>query len=203
VSTNWRGGSADHVLLAEALTTIAAALDIAVAASSPSVATDEVLRLRRAGRAQLDVAARLLFTVRHHRAKLDQPAAAGAGPPGRSRPQRPSSFPGGDVAINSDTPIESTGIPGWTATGIYDSGAQGSGTSMRPESSELGQAPVNADPFQSAQGPRPMTAQGSSSTVADANPMRDTISGQDQSPHWQGGHIAGPRHPNAESGGGR
>ncbi len=201
---NRNRGSADHILLSEAAETIAAALDIAVRASAPSVPLAEALGLRRAGRAQLDVAARLLFAVRHHRGIIDQPAAAGAGLPGRSRLQRPTSFPGGEqMAVNSDTPIENTGIPGWSADSIYDTNAQGSTGGTRPASDDLGSQPVSADPYQSAQGPRPMTAQGALSTSNDNNPDRDGISGVDASPHWMGGRVVTPHHPNAESGGGR
>ena len=45
---NRNRGSADHILLAEAAETIAAALDIAVRASAPSVPLAEALGLRRA-----------------------------------------------------------------------------------------------------------------------------------------------------------
>ena len=55
------GIAGSHALLSEAAETIEAALEIAVAASSTSLALDEVLALRRAGRAQLEVAGKLLF----------------------------------------------------------------------------------------------------------------------------------------------
>ena len=104
-------------------------------------------------------------------------------------------------------PIPNEGAPitdffGVDPAGFYVSG-QGSTGGMRPASDDLGSQPVSADPYQSAQGPRPMTAQGALSTSNDNNPDRDGISGTDASPHWMGGRVVTPHHPNAESGGGR
>jgi hypothetical protein len=74
------------------------------------------------------------------------------------------------------------------------SNAHGSTGGMRPASDDLGAQHVSAgyDPNMSADVP-----QGSLSTSNDANPMRDGISGQDQSPDWMSGRPVGPAHPNA------
>ena len=77
------------------------------------------------------------------------------------------------------------------------SNTQGSTGGMRPMTSDLGDVAAGADPFASAQTPRPTAPQGSLSTSNDANPNRDGISGVDASPHWMGGRPIGPVHPNA------
>jgi len=212
--------SAGRALVGELLATLDAALDTATAASSPGTAPDEAWRLRRIGRAQLEVAARLLAAVtsadpavirrraiqqeRRDRGKMDHEKASAAGPPDGSSSGRLISSGGHWMAINSDQPIESTGIPGWSASSIYDTNAHGSDGGMRPQSSELGQAPVAADPFESGQQTaRPMAAQGYSSTASDANPMLDRVSGTVTPAAVQPGQVVTPHHPNAESGGGR
>jgi hypothetical protein len=195
----------DTVLCGELAATLGAVFDLAVTASSPSTDLVEALRLRRAARSQLDFCRVLLRQLNRSRlagAKIDQPAAAGTGLPGRPRPQRPTSFPGGDM--RSDEPGFANPMPGTADVTHGDSYTQGSTGSTRPASAELGQAPVSADPFQSAQGPRPMTAQGYGSTSDGSDPFRDAISGVvTPPPVVAGAKVAGPHHPNAESGGGR
>lgn len=106
--------------------------------------------------------------------------------------------------MRSDEPGFSNPMPGTADVTHGDSYAHGSTGGMRPQSGELGQAPVSADPYQSAQGDRPMAAQGYSSTSNDSNPMRDVVSGTVTPPAVvAGATVAGPHHPNAESGGGR
>jgi hypothetical protein len=189
------------MLLSEAAETIASALEIAVAAASPSLALGEVLALRRAGRAQLDVAGKLLYAVRYRRADNDHSGAAAAG---SSDLAEVAPLALSEVDVRSDEPGFASPMPGTADVTHGDSYTQGSTGSVRPASGELGQAPVSADPFVSAQGPRPMTEQGYASTADGSDPFRDPISGVVTPPAVvAGAKVAGPHHPNAESGGGR
>jgi hypothetical protein len=188
----------EFALTVDAVFALAAA---ALAAGSP----DEAGRLRSVARAQLAVCRVLsrhvcrMLTVPPADGEivdLDGAAAAGSSDPAIAAPLTLSEEAA--MAINSDTPIESSGIPGLDAGSWYATGAQGSTGSTRPDSSELGQATVAADPFQSGQGPRPMAAQGYGSTSNDSDPMKDVVSGTVTPPAVvAGATVAGPHHPNA------
>jgi hypothetical protein len=100
------------------------------------------------------------------------------------------------MAINSDSPVTDSGIPGLGTSGWYVTG-EGSAGGMRPPSGELGQVPVAADPFESGQGPRPTAAQGHLSTSNDNNPLFDAISGVTTPEAAPPGQVVTPHHPNA------
>lgn len=193
----------DRLIAGEVLATLAAVFDLAAAALA-SDSPDAAEHCRSTGNANLQVAARLLQYLAQ-RAKLDHPAtAAEAGSPGEITSAAVADFvtPGGDM--RSDEPGFANPMPGTADVTHGDSYTQGSTGSMRPASGELGQAPVSADPFASAQGPRPMTAQGYGSTSDGSDPFRDAISGVvSPPPVVPGAKISTPHHPNAESGGGR
>ena len=195
---NRNRGSADHILLSEAAETIAAALDIAVRASAPSVPLAEALRLRRVARAQLDVAGKLLFAVRHGRPIMDHEKASAAGLPDGLRSGRLISS-GGSMS-RYDQPGFAGEIPG---LGMVDAGSlsncQGSDSpgehagNYQDTGASLGTVPVSR-PYDSVAAGIPMVEQTTGSTNSAIDPMLDRVSGaRTPPPVPPGGRVWAPR----------
>lgn len=96
------------------------------------------------------------------------------------------------MPVNSDRPIEDTGIPGLSTAGFYDTGAHGSAGGMRPASDEYGEQTVSAgyDPSVTTK-----SVQGYTSTQADGDVMKDGFSGVSVPVAAPPGRVCGPPHP--------
>ena len=104
------------------------------------------------------------------------------------------------MAVNESAPITDTGIPGWSVSSVYDTGAQGStGGQHHPGGGgEYGPQRVS-DPYNSAQAPAdlPTAMQGYDSTASTIDVMKDVVSGAVTPVAAPPGHVVTPHHPGA------
>lgn len=103
------------------------------------------------------------------------------------------------MAVNSDSAIQQSGIPGLDAGSWYATGAQGSdgAPAARPDGESLGIQHVGWS-FDSSQGQGGYSVpQGLDSTAAANSPMVDKISGTVTPEAAPPGHVVTPHHPGA------
>ena len=199
MSRDYRG-SPDVVLLAEVLATLEACGDLLVLASSAGTSLAEALAVRHTVLVQVGVARRLIFAVRRQSGIM---AGLGAAAAGSSDPAdvAPLTSEEAVVPINSGDPIESSGIPGLTASSWYSTGAQGSSGAVPHGAADGAVVGTHAEysGWTSSQLPPDggTASVGVLNTEASSNQGLDVISGTHTGPVDVAGKVCGPSHPNA------